>query len=170
MEIWIAILMIALVGALGGLVNALLSRCNRLLPGFEPLNDPQGERTFQVGYLGHALLGVVAALITWALTESYDVLGTPAEAQLWLNTLAGAILSGVGWARVFSAEQDKRLLREATSVALTAMPNPQAAADLDRTRPVDALRIVNSLRQGDGQQGHPQDDQALAAPLAPSQP
>lgn len=104
-------------GLIGGVVNALISDNAFIMPTKE-------EEIVRPGVVGNALIGAVAAFVIWALYGPFRnlvVVGVPPEdpvlLTLTLAELGGALLTGVGGARILSAEVDKRLLRTAAASA-----------------------------------------------------
>src|SRR4051812_11167068 len=81
MSIWILLLVIALAGAIGGIVNALLTDNGFLLPRTEVSDQIKIVRP---GFLGNIIISAVAAAISWGLYGPFNitvVLGpTPANA------------------------------------------------------------------------------------------
>jgi hypothetical protein len=132
MTVWKMLLAIAAAGALGGIINALLESEGFVLIRLVPL--PDGSRILRPGFLGNVLVGAVTSLVLGGL---YGPLATvsvsddiPAGVKLTVGMLVGAIVSGVGGARVLTGEVKKRYAdatqRELaeTVVNLTGVQNP----------------------------------------------
>lgn len=108
---WIAILWLGLAGAIGGLINAFLASEGFVLWRLESLSD--GRRIWRPGFIGNVLVGVVTAVV---LAGLYSPLGSIAlggaqqvgGVTLTIRELAGAIISGIGGARLLTNEVDKR--------------------------------------------------------------
>jgi hypothetical protein len=135
---------IAGAGAIGGVVNALLSSNGFALPKIS-------NAILQLGIIGNLLLGAFAAVISWGLygpLKDAVLLGTqPASrlpANLTVTAVVGAALAGAGGARVVSNEIDKKFFKNAATVAAQKAPNQTLAAAVATTSPADAL---NQARQ-----------------------
>ena len=138
---------IALAGAVGGVVNALMTDNGFALPKSEPTST--GTTVLRPGYLGNVLIGAVAAVVSWGLYgpfSAYFIAGTPQamatnaspdRVGLSLASLVGGVLIGVGGARWLSNEVDKNLLRAAAA---------QAAGKGSSLRLRDRLRLQCRLR------------------------
>jgi hypothetical protein len=109
---------IAIVGAIGGLINALVTD--------KGIRLPRSERTdkgtvWLPGTLGSLVVSAGAAVVSWALygpvALTYVIGGTqgagsPPEPGLTLGALAAAALVGFGGARWWTVEADKKLQRQ----------------------------------------------------------
>ena len=112
MQVWVVILSISVAGAVGGLLNALLTSEGLALARMEQLSG--GGRIWRPGFIGNVAIGAVAAVV---LAGLYSPLGsvalggaTPSNpVTLTIGALAGALLSGIGGARVLTSEVQKRL-------------------------------------------------------------
>jgi hypothetical protein len=120
------VLFIALAGAAGGLLNAVLSGAGLLLP--EVVNLPGGPAVVP-GFLGNVFVGAVAAFISFGLygplagvtllrasgpggqqpVPAPTPAPTPVPTQLTLAALAGALLVGFSGGRWMTAEADRQL-------------------------------------------------------------
>ena len=147
--LWI-LLVIFVAGAVGGIVNALISDNGFVLPKAVP-PDPQGTQIIRPGFLGNVLMGGVAAMISWGLygsSSSECVVGcgtaptsTPTPlAGLTLASLVGAVLVGIGGARWLTNEVDKKLLKATALAASTA----DQAARIAVAAPAEALEIARA--------------------------
>lgn len=148
---WIILGLIALAGAFGGVVNALLSGINFPLPRIEKIGD---AKVLQPGILGNIFVSTVAALVSWGLygpLSTYVFLGeaqpTQSEPSLTLSTLAGAILVGVAGAKWFTTEIDKSTLKTAATKASSAIPDSAKTAAIAGASPIETLRLVQQLKQ-----------------------
>ncbi|MFG2178352.1 hypothetical protein ACGFLS_06480 [Streptomyces abikoensis] len=134
----------AAAGALGGVVNALLSDSALVLPR-------ERAGILQPGFLGNALLGSFAAVVTWGLYGPLKEavllgsrpLGEP-PVNMTVTALVGAALTGVGGARVVTAEVDKRYLRSAGANAALTPADPRLATALRTASPCDAARAASA--------------------------
>jgi hypothetical protein len=137
-------------GALGGVINALLSDNGFILPKPEAVG---ATRIIRPGFLGNVFISGAAASIFWGLYGKYaandiiasldaTVVGTSQAIELTPSELAGAVLVGVAGARWLTNEVDKRLLRAAASEAAASEPNPEVAKQLMTATPAKALKIA----------------------------
>jgi hypothetical protein len=157
MSIWELLLIVAGLGAAGGVVNALTSDNGFVMPKRE-------GGILRPGFLGNILLGAVAAAIFWGLYGPYaevNVVGedpreqpqvagaTRDEDTEYGETLSGliaALVVGVGGARVITSEVDKRLLRATATEAATKQPDDGAAADIATLPPAQARKIAEQMQ------------------------
>jgi hypothetical protein len=151
---WLLLLYVAVAGAVGGVVNALITDKGFVAPSVEHVD---GVTLYRPGWIGNVLIGALAAAVSWGLygpLAAYYVAGTaeamrangaPAGAGLALSSLVGAALVGVAGARWLTAEVDKALLRAAATRAALAPPSPDAARQLAVASPAEALRIARTL-------------------------
>src|SRR5262249_5957617 len=151
---WLLLLYVMLAGALGGLVNALMTDHGFFLPRREEVDQ---MKIIRPGWIGNVIIGAVAAAISWGLygpLSAYYIAGT-AEALksntaldkigLALSSLVGAVLIGVGGARWLTNEVDKSLLKAAASKAASGKPDSSAAQKIALASPAEALRIAKSM-------------------------
>jgi len=103
----IEILIIA--GAIGGLVNAFLSAEGFIVSRMETLAD--GKRIWRPGFLGNVFVGTVTAFVLGALYGPLTqiLLGSGAPIPINFGTVAGAVMSGIGGARLLTQEVDKKI-------------------------------------------------------------
>ena len=149
MSIWILLLIIVGAGAIGGVVNALMTENGFVLPKEEKVDSGIIVRP---GFLGNVIIGGVAAGVSWGL---YGPLAnkivfppspvTPGDTGIALATLVGAVLVGVGGARWLTNEVDKKLLRAAATKAASADHNPDAARKMASATPAGALKIARDM-------------------------
>jgi hypothetical protein len=154
---------IALAGAAGGLVNALLSD-----NGFVRPKTANG--ILQPGVLGNLILGAFAAVVTWGMygpLKDAVILGRQPPGQvaatLTVTALVGAALAGAGGARVITNEIDKRFLRSAGADAAAAEPDPGLASAMVMASPAEAAAKAAAVRAGAA-------DRATAAQVPAPQP
>lgn len=121
MSIWTPLGVILLSGAVGGIINALFTDNGFIMP-----REEIADRVciLRPGVVGNALLGSIAAFISWGLYGAYSgtiILGPAAgqdvEVSLALSTITGAILIGIGGAKWLTNETDKRFLKTAAVTA-----------------------------------------------------
>jgi hypothetical protein len=117
-------------GAVGGVVNALLSDNGFILPR-------KVKEILCPGFLSNVLVGALAAFTSWAsygsgagveLAKNAAAGSERAEISLTFSALAGAFFVGVAGARWITNEADKRLLKESVKVA-AAKDLPKAACE-----------------------------------------
>lgn len=119
MNPWICALLILLAGAIGGVVNALLTDNGFILP----------KRIHTIlcpGFVSNVLVGALAAFTSWAmygsgagveLARNASIGADRTGISLTFSALAGAVLVGIGGARWLTNEVDKLLLKESVKVA-----------------------------------------------------
>lgn len=147
------IILILACGALGGLLNALMTDNGFLLPKKE---EASGSEILRPGCAGNVLAGALAALVSWGLygpLAAYQIFHVGSGAStaqpgggLTLSALAGAVLVGVGGSRWLSNEADKKLLRATTAELAVHGPKPAEAANLAMATPAEALQFAKKLR------------------------
>ena len=164
---WKILLIVSVGGAIGGLLNALLSGAGFILPRFSVV---AGSKVLAPGFIGNVLIGAVAAFISYGLygpVSSMAIVGggqsqhgaPSASAQLTLAALAGAILVGFSGGRWMTAEADKQF-NHGTAVevaqltkqlatsegATTAMSVPPSRTPVVRYPAIESL--LGSLQTG----------------------
>lgn len=126
-EVASALLIVALAGALGGVGNALLTDNGFIMPRTERLGATSIVRP---GVVGNVLVGVIAALVLFGLYGPFADKGfSQTEIQVTFGVFAGAIVSGVGGARVLTGEVDRRLLRAEADVATAQVRSAAGQTD-----------------------------------------
>ena len=116
MNAWYCVSLISLAGAIGGVINALLSGHSRIiLPTYQ-------DGVWCPGVITNVLIGAVAAVTSWALYGSGAAveLGSTnlrAEISLKLPALAGALLVGMAGAKWLTSQSDKSLFKESVKEA-----------------------------------------------------
>ena len=147
MSLWIFLVIIFFAGAVGGIVNALLTDNGFIMPKPEVNGATQIIRP---GFLGNALISGIAACVSWGLygpfAAFYIAGGTPQPADtpqfgLTLSALVGAVLVGIAGAKWLTNEVDKSLLKAAASSAAAGQANPDKAQAIAMASPAEALRI-----------------------------
>jgi hypothetical protein len=147
MFLWKYMAIIFVFGAVGGIVNALLSDNGFILPRKEEQNN---TRIIRPGFLVNTFIGGIAALVSWGLygpfSEVFIIGGTigpsVGSTGLSLSSVIGGLLVGVGGARWLTNEVDKKLLRAAASRAASGHPNDQKAIRISAAPPAEALNIA----------------------------
>ena len=150
MSLWILFAIVCAAGAVGGVVNALLTDNGFILP--RPETTDIG-RIMRPGFLGNILLGAIAAGISWGLYGPFaaallfqfpSASAPPPPVGLSVSAFVGAVLVGIGGAKWLTNEVDKKLLRAAASQAVARQPNPAAAIQIATADPAEILRITRS--------------------------
>ncbi len=153
MPMLIPIGIIMLSGAIGGIVNALVSD-----NGFiKPSEENAGEVTIiRPGFAGNILLGAVAAFISWGLygafanTVLFGTTGLGAdEVSVSISSIAGALLVGIGGARWLTNEVDKKLLRTAAATAAASKANFDDSQKIAIASPAQAFNIAKKMYQNE---------------------
>ena len=147
MFLWKYMTLIFAFGALGGVVNALLTDNGFILPKKEQRDK---TKIIRPGFLVNIFIGGVAALVSWGLYGPFAavfIIGGTNDPNLYstglsLSSVVGGLLVGVGGARWLSNEVDKKLLRAAASTAASGQPNDQKAIRISAAPPAEALRIA----------------------------
>lgn len=155
MPLFSILTIICLAGAVGGLVNALLSENGFILPKQVPVNGSNGTAIWRPGYLGNILIGAVAAVVSWGLYGPFSsayLFGSsltpntePKQFGLTLSAFVGAVLVGIGGAKWLSDEVDKRLLKAAASQAAKKEGSSDASRDISLSSPAGALNIAKNM-------------------------
>jgi hypothetical protein len=155
MSIWYLLLIVCIAGAVGGVVNALLTDNGFALPRSKVVED--GISILRPGVFGNILIGAVAAGVSWGLygpLATYIIIGSdkamannpPEGIWLSLSSLVGAVLIGIGGARWLTAEVDKSLLKAAATKAASAQPATLGVAQqIALASPAQALDIAGEL-------------------------
>lgn len=145
--IWQIIGVVFLAGAIGGVINALLTDNGFILPRYE---DASGNKIWRPGVIGNVLIGAAAAVISWGLYGPFGdfiILPKPStgDPNIKVAAFVGAILVGVAGAKWLSNEVDKKLLKAAASAAAAGTPLPNASSAIMAASPARALEIAQSL-------------------------
>jgi hypothetical protein len=160
---WLLLLYVAVAGAIGGVVNALVTEKGFFLPSKERVDD--AITIYRPGWIGNVVIGALAATISWGLygpLAAYFIAGTvealktntaPDKIGLTLSSLVGAALIGVGGARWLTNEVDKSLLKAAASKAASAPSSPSASQQIALASPTQALNIAKNLKRGTDDEG-----------------
>ncbi|MGD8740186.1 MAG: hypothetical protein PVG34_07720 [Desulfobacterales bacterium] len=147
MFLWKYMVIIFAFGAVGGVVNALLTDNGFILPKQE---QQDSTKIIRPGFLVNIFIGGIAALVSWGLYGPFAAVfvigGTNdpgfGSTGLSLSAVVGGLLVGVGGARWLTNEVDKKLLRAAASKAASGQPNDQKAIRISAAAPAEALRIA----------------------------
>ncbi len=169
---------VALAGALGGLVNTIMVN-NRSLLSEEharKLGIPkQTSREAAKLYLLNVTLGAVAACISWLAYGPYSTLyivgkgGTaPEEYGIAAVVLATAFFIGMGGTKWLQSERDKGRWQAAANDAARAEKDPELARHLSLVSSEEAPLIA--ARSVEGASSTSTDDGALAPVGTPALP
>jgi len=139
MNAWYCVSLISLAGAVGGVINALLSDNGFIFPKYR-------RGIWCPGVLTNVLIGAVAALISWSLYGSGAGVEPTlrAEISLKLPALAGALLVGVAGAKWLTSEADKGLLKESVKVAGQKSLTDQECEKVGQGSALDVLQRVEA--------------------------
>jgi hypothetical protein len=145
-------MIIAVVGAIGGLINALVTD--------KGIRLPRSERTdagtvWLPGTLGSLVVSAGAAVVSWALygpvAVSYVIggareAGAPSQPGLTLGAIGAAALVGFAGARWWTVEADKKLQRQTIrDLAAMGQNRPDVIAQLDKgVAPEKLLGVVRN--------------------------
>ena len=147
MFLWKYMAIIYASGAVGGIVNAMMTDNGFTLPR----KEAQGNvNIIRPGFLVNIFIGGVAALVSWGLygpfADVFIIGGTNdfgiASTGLSLSSVVGALLVGIGGARWLTNEVDKKLLRAAASQAASGKPSDEKALQISAATPAEALKIA----------------------------
>ena len=153
---WWMLVLVAIAGALGGVVNAFISDNGFLMPKSEQTST--GATVLRPGYIGNVLVGSVAALVSWGLygplgallvagtAEALKANVSPEKVGLTLSSLVGAVLVGIGGARWLSSEVDKNLLRATAAAAAGKQSSTEASQQISMATPAQALNVARSMK------------------------
>jgi len=141
---------IILSGAVGGVINALVSDNGFIKPREETLDN---ETIVRPGFAGNILLGATASFISWGLYGAFSnavVFGAAngtgtEEISVTISAIAGAILVGIGGARWLTNEVDKKLLRKAAVTAAASRSSFIDAQMMEDATPAGAFNIAKKM-------------------------
>jgi hypothetical protein len=149
--LWL-LLFIFIAGAIGGVVNALMTDNAFILPKAEITKG--NTKIYRPGVLGNIIISGVAACISWGLYGPFSTIfiigGQIAEPDtpqpgITLATFVGAILVGIAGARWITTEVDKSLLRATAVNTASSVANSQLATQLAMVNPAEAFRISQDI-------------------------
>jgi hypothetical protein len=148
-DIWLLLGVVCVAGAVGGVINALLSDNGFVLPRQELVSDVSVLRP---GVIGNILVGAVAAGVSWGLygpLAVVTVLPLPSDkastAALTLSALVGAVLVGAGGARWLTNEIDKSVLKSASTKAAAGKTDATVASQMAGASPINVLKLAGTL-------------------------
>ncbi len=141
-------------GAIGGVINALLTDNGFFLP--RSLKSEEQE-IVRPGFLGNMLIGAVSSFISWALygplastvitsTDPVSSRNSGTLVGVTLSSLGGAVLIGIAGSRWLTNEVDKSILKSATVVA--ARSQADNASELNRVQSLtNSMSLASSPAQ-----------------------
>lgn len=136
------ILLVTTAGAVGGVVNALISGNGFGLPRWQ-------NGVWCPGALANVFIGAIAALSSWALYGSgasinLAELSARNRISLELSAVVGALLVGMSGSRWLTNEVDKKLLKESVKVAGKKRLSPEQCDELVGGNAQDVLAAVKA--------------------------
>jgi hypothetical protein len=136
------IVLVTAAGAVGGVVNALISGNGFALPRWR-------DGVWCPGALANVFIGAVAALCSWALYGSgasinLADMSARNRISLELSAVVGALLVGMSGARWLTNEVDKKLLKESVKVAGRKRLTPEECEEAVSGNAIDVLAAVKA--------------------------
>ena len=142
---------IALCGAIGGAINAIITDNGFILPREE---NSQNASIIIPGVITNILMGGASGFLYWGFTEAnslFTVYGPAApgteEIKISVYSIAMVILVGATGSRYLTTEIDKRLLKAAAISAAAARPSQEDAQKMANATPIQAFRIARKMYQ-----------------------
>jgi hypothetical protein len=155
MSLWILLLIIFLAGAIGGVVNALMTDNAFVLPKAEMTKE--NLQIYRPGIIGNIVISGVSACVSWGLYGPFGTAfiaggqtalpSTTARPGVTLAAFVGAILVGIAGARWITNEVDKNLLRATASEAASSKASNQLAAKIAMAKPAEAFRLARTFKE-----------------------
>lgn len=145
MQTLLVVVLVAVGGAIGGIVNALMTDNGFVLSKRE-------EGVWRPGFLGNVIIGMVAAFVLWGLygpLATGVIIGTGgAAATLSFADFAGAIVTGTGGSRILTAELDKKVLRQAAAAAREQKTDPadRVRQDIQAAAGASPFEVLRAMR------------------------
>ena len=138
MHLWI-VWIIVVCGAAGEFVNVFIGDSGLPLPKIE-------NGVFLPGFIGIVLIGMAAALGSWASMKGATLIGADAR-PLALSTMdiANSMLIGFGGVKWWKSEIEKDVLQRTAAVAAGKSADPAAAAVIATASPLNALRAAINM-------------------------
>lgn len=141
--IWKFIGAIFAFGAIGGIVNALISDNGFIWP--REVKGTKGDKIIKPGFVGNAIVGGVASFVSWSLygpLAELPILGGMPDTEplpgIPLSSIGGAILVGIGGSRWLTNEVDKKILKKTAVEAAKASANPVLAKQISNSASPEA--------------------------------
>jgi hypothetical protein len=137
---WFCASLISASGAVGGIVNALLTDNGFILP-------TRVKEIWCPGFISNVLVGTFSAFASWSFYGSgagLDVSGSGprTEISLTFSALAGAFMVGVAGARWITNEVDKKLLGESVRIAAKKDVDEIDRSKLEHAPPKQILQTL----------------------------
>jgi hypothetical protein len=139
---WLCATLVSVSGAVGGVVNALLTDNGFILP-------TRVKEIWCPGFLSNVMIGAFSAFASWSFYGSGSGLdisgaGTRTQISLTFSALAGAFMVGVAGARWITNEVDKKLLTESVKVVAK---KDVAHVDCDRLVNAPPKQVLETLME-----------------------
>lgn len=138
-----AIIVILVAGALGGVINGIITDRGVIIPGRVTIKD--GMEVWRPGILTNILIGAIAAFLYWSIYGSgnnLDLMHPPSDMQLPILTIGFSVLTGIGGARWVTNEVDKYVLRKSTAMAMNE--GPETTQHVMKATPMEVLKMAAS--------------------------
>jgi len=142
---------IALSGAIGGAINAIISDNGFILPREE---NSQNASIIIPGVLTNILMGAASGFLYWALIEANSVFviygtATPGvdDMKITVYSIAMALLVGATGSKYLTNEIDKRLLKAAAVSAAASKSSAEDAQKMANATPIQAFRLARKMYQ-----------------------
>ena len=147
--IWMIFGIIFFAGAVGGIINALLTDNGFVFPSFE---SASGTKIWRPGIIGNLLIGAISAIISWGLYGPFASLiilphAANTNPNISVAAFVGAMLVGIAGAKWLSNEVDKKLLKATAVAAAAGTATPESPAAISAATPAKALEIAQSLNK-----------------------
>jgi hypothetical protein len=150
MSIWGLLGVVAAAGAIGGVINAMLSDNGFALPKYDKAGTVS---IWRPGWIANVVVGVAAAVVSWGLYGPYanEVLvgnqsaTVPQKFVLTLSSVVGAFLVGIGGSRYLTNQVDKSLLKASAAKAAGSNASSEAPTAIATATPAEALQIAEKL-------------------------
>ncbi len=145
---------IALSGAIGGVINAIITDNGFILPREE---NSQNASIIIPGVITNVLMGAASGFLFWALAEAnslFVVYGptTPGAEEITITvySIAMTFLVGATGSRYLTNEIDKRLLK-AAAISAASRQSVDDAQKMANATPLQAFRIARKMYQKGGE-------------------
>ena len=144
MNPWICATLISTAGAVGGVVNALLTDNGFILP-------TKVKEVWCPGFISNVLVGTFAAFASWSfygsgagveIARALTKDDPHSQISLTFSALAGAFMVGIAGARWLTNEVDKRLLGESVKVAAKKQISSADCESLSCAQPKQLLQTL----------------------------
>jgi hypothetical protein len=145
MNPWICALLISTAGAVGGIINALLTDNKFFIPKVR-------NGIICPGIISNVFIGATSAFSSWsfygsgASVELAKASATPNQnISLTFAALAGAFLVGVAGSKWLTNETDKRFLKESIKEAAKKDITPAKCEEITQRSPRKILEAIQSV-------------------------